>query len=409
MDDDYDYRQTQREHRTRVIVGIGTALAVVAMLVVRFGMRRERDAVPVPVYVPTPSVPSPALAAPREPVEFELVAGGHTYDVVPDRAIELEGGAGRIELETNPTWRTTAEGYHFTHRSSVSVAQMPEMVIASTDGAILKLQRLDAKRRDADLREELSFTVTGTGQTVGAPVPTTRTIAGKPREGVRHRTTTAMQVEVYLVQVGKLKLGALLYIEDPSAELAKLDALLDSIAEGPGEPLPHFTLRARGVATPLQVVLDTAVEVPLAPPVTVTIRRRATVLRTMVGNGGSLTFEHPRGIAVSQMPNDQMLAVTIQTERAAIQLFDLQMRFTVEELKTTLMGQIAATDLGEVTHTKDGQTVRGRKLHLEQLPVEHELYVFERGGKTIGASIQYVATDEQAAIDAALPILLSVH
>lgn len=407
MDDDYDYQQTQRDYRRRVIVGIVTALGVVALLVVRYGLRRDRDdSYPTPVYTPPPiTTRNPDLAVAREPIEFQLVVGSDTYDVVPDRAIELAGGAGRIELEQNPTWLTAGDGYHFKHRSAVSVSPTPGLVIASIDGVAVKLQTMDAKLPDKENRATLSLAITGTGMAVGQPTAVTRTIAGKPRDGLRHDTSTAMQVEVFLVPVGKLKLGVLLYRQDPTADLSRIDALLESIAEGPGEPLPHFT--ATVGTTKTQVLLDAPTE--LAPSVTATLRRRPTVLRSMVGNGGSLTFEHARGMTVSRMPNNQMLAVTLQTDRASIQLFDLQMRFTVDELQTALIGQMAATDLGEVSHTHAGQTVRGRRLRLAQLPVEHELYVFERGGKTIGASIQYVAADEQLAIEQAMPILLSVR
>lgn len=403
MDDDYDYQQTRKDYRWRVGVGIAAALMAVAFLVFKYGMRRDYDdgGVARPVYIPPVSTPTVAVA--REPIEFELVVGKDSYDV-SGKPIEL--GAGSITLEQNPTQLTAGDGYHFKHRNTVSVSPSEAMVIASVDGNILKLQTMDAKVSDAENQETLSFALTGTGQTVGTPSPITRKIAGKDREGLIHKTTTPMQVEVYLVPVGKTKLGVLFYRQDPSADASKIDALLDSITEGAGEPMPEFTAHVGSTATP--VFLDKPVQLPLTPPVGAMLRRRAMVLRTMVGNGGSLTFEHPRGMTVSKMPNEQMLAITLQTDRAAIQLFDLQMRFTVDELKTALLGAMDATDLGEATHTLNGQTVKGRKLRLASLPVEHELYVFDRGGKTIGASIQYVASDESLAIEAAMPILLSV-
>jgi hypothetical protein len=404
VDDDYDYQQTRKEYRWRVGLGIAGTLLAVGFLVFKYGMRRDRDYdyTPQPVYVP--QVSAPAVPVAREPVEFELVVGKETYDV-SDQPLAL--GAGSITLEQNPTQLTAGDGYHFKHRNTVSVSPSESMVIASVDGNVLKLQTMDAKLSDAENKKTLSLALTGTGQTVGTPTPVTRKIAGKDHEGVRHKTTTPMQVEAYLVPVGTTKLGVLLYRQDPSADLSKLDALLDSITEGAGEPMPEFTARVGATATP--VFLDKPVQLPLTPPVGAMLRRRAMVLRTMVGNGGSLTFEHPRGMTVSRMPNDQMLAVTLQNDRAAIQLFDLQMRFTVDELKTALLGAMDATDVGEATHTLNGQTVKGRKLRLANLPVEHELYVFERGGKTIGASIQYVASDENFAVDAAMPILLSVR
>ena len=403
MDDDYDYQQTRKDYRWRVGVGIASVLLAVAFLVFKYGMRRDRDydySAPQPVYIPTAT---PAAVVAREPIEFELVAGKDTHDV-GDRPIELTGGA--VTFEQNPTQLTAGDGYHFKHRNTVSVSPSEAMVIASVDGNVLKLQAMDAKLSDKENTETLSYALTSTGQTVGKPIPITRKIAGQERAGVLHKTTTAMQVEAFLVPVGKTKLGVLFYRQDPSADASKLDALLDSIAEGPGEPMPELTARIGSAQTP--VFLDKPVELPLSPPLTVTVRRRAMVLRTMTGNGGALTFEHPRGMTVSKLPNDQMLAVTLQNERAAIQLFDLQMRFTVDELKRSLLGAIDATDVGEASHTLNGQTVTGRKLRLANMPVEHELFVFERGGKTIGASIQYVATDEKQAIDAAMPILLSV-
>ena len=404
MDDDYDYQQTRKDYRWRVGVGIASALLAIAFLVFKYGMRRDRDydySTPQPVYIPAAT---PAAVVAREPIEFELVVGKDTHEV-GDKPIELTGGA--VTFEQNPTQLTAGDGYHFIHRNTVSISPSAAMVIASVDGNVLKLQTMDAKLSDKENRETLSFALTSTGQTVGKPLPTTRKIAGQEREGVLHKTTTPMQVEAYLVPVGKTKVGVLFYRQDPRADASKLDALLDSLAEGTGDPMPEFTARVGSTQTP--IFIDKPVELPLSPAVSVTLRRRAMVLRTMTGNGGALTFEHPRGMTVSKMPNDQMLAVSLQNERAAIQLFDLQMRFTVDELKRALLGQMDATDLGETTHTLNGQTVKGRKLRLANLPVEHELYVFDRGGKTIGASIQYVASDEKLAIDAAMPILLSVN
>lgn len=403
VDDDYDYQQTRKDYRWRVGVGIASALLAIAFLVFKYGMRRDRDydySGPQPVYVPTAT---PAAVVAREPIEFELVVGKDTHDV-GTQPIELPGGA--VTLEQNPTQLTAGDGYHFKHRNTVSVSPSESMVIASVDGNVLKLQAMDAKLSDKENQETLSYALTGTGQTVGKPIPSTRKIAGADREGVLHKTTTPMQVEAYLVTVGKTKVGALLYRQDPAADASKIDALLDSVAEGPGDPMPEFTARIGTTQTPMFV--DKPVQLPLEPPLSATLRRRALVLRTMTGNGGALTFEHPRGMTASRMPNDQMLAVSLQNDRAAIQLFDLQMRFTVDELKRALLGAMDATDVGEVSHTLNGQTVTGRKLRLAAMPVEHELYVFDRGGKTIGASIQYVATDEKAAIDAAMPILLSV-
>ena len=402
MDDDYDYQQTRKEYRWRVGAAIAAVLVGVGLLVARYAARRDRqrdyDYATQPVYVP-PSVPAPVVA--RAPIEFELVLGADRYDVVPDQVVEVKGGP-KLTFEYNPTQLTRGDGYHFTHRNTVSVSPTEQMVIASVDGNVLKLQTMDAKASDADNKATLSEAITMTGQARGKPVPVTRKIAGEDREGMLHHTTTAMDVEVFLVPVGKTKLGVLLYRQDPSADLSKIAALMESIAEGPGEAMPEFTLRT-GATTP--IFLDKPFD---AGGTQATLRRRATVLRTMTGNGGSLTFEHPRGMTVSKMPNDQMLAVALQTDRAAIQLFDLQMRFTLEELKSALLGAMDAQDLGPVTHSLGGQTVSGRKLRLAQMPVEHELFVFERGGKTIGASIQYLATDEKAAIDTALPILLSV-
>ena len=408
MDEDAErYERGRREHRTRVGVGIAAVLGAIVLLVVRFGIRRDRDDTyaPQPAYVAPPTVPAAALLAAHDPIEFQLVVGSDRFDIIPDQRLDLPGGANLV-LEQNPTWVTAGAGYHFKHRSSVSISPSPDMVIASTDGTVVKLQAMDAKATDAESKKLLSSSIVDTGQTVGAPTPIQRTIAGKPRDGLLHATTTPMTVEVYLVPVGKMKLGVLLYRQEPHADLAKIESLLASVAEGPGEPLPEFTTTIN--TTPVQLFLDKPTQLALTPPVTATLTRRPTVLRTMTGNGGSLTFEHARGIAVSRMPNDQMLAVTIQTDRAAIQLFDLGMRFTVDELKNALLGQMAATDLGEVSHTHGSETIRGRKLRLANLPVEHELYVFDRGGKTIGASIQYVAADEKLVMDVALPILASV-
>jgi hypothetical protein len=401
VDDDYDYQQTRKEHRRRVGVGIAVALLSVAFLVFKYGMRRDRDydygGVPQPVYIPP--VSAPALPVAREPIEFELVVGKDTYDV-SDKPIELS--AGSITLEQNPTQLTAGDGYHFKHRNTVSVSPSESMVIASVDGNVLKLQTMDAKVSDAENKKTLSFALTGTGQTVGTPSPITRKIAGADRAGVLHKTTTPMQVEVYLVPVGKTKLGILLYRQEPRRPLESTR----SSTRSPRAPASRCPGAAR--------VGHRHAGLPRQARAAASRRRSARCCAAarwccaMVGNGGSLTFEHPRGMTVSKMPNDQMLAITLQTDRAAIQLFDLQMRFTVDELKTALLGAMDATDLGEATHTLNGQTVKGRKLRLASMPVEHELYVFDRGGKTIGASIQYVASDEKLAVEAAMPILLSV-
>jgi hypothetical protein len=213
-----------------------------------------------------------------------------------------------------------------------------------------------------------------------------------------------MDIEAYVVHLGKTTLGIYFYLQDAHADLTDMDALLADLTAGAGEPLPEFTAKLDAASTP--VFLDKPATLG---SLSFTLHRRPTILRTMIGNGGSLTFEHPRGLTVSRMPNNLMLVVGLQNDRTAIQLFDLGMKFTVDELKNTLMGQMEATDLGEVTHGTGANTIRGRKLRIANLPVEHELYVFERSGKTIGAAIQYIPSDEEAALATALPILTSVH
>ena len=53
--------------------------------------------------------------------------------------------------------------------------------------------------------------------------------------------------------------------------------------------------------------------------------------------------------------------VRLQSERTAIQLFDLGMKFTVNELKSSLLGHMEVRDLGEVTHGTGANALRGRK------------------------------------------------
>jgi hypothetical protein len=409
-DDDYHYNQERKAQRWQVIVGIGGALCAVALLVMRYGNWRDHEAAirtPMPAYV-EPSIPGPRtdFSVAKEPIEFQLVVGDKRLDVLPGQRIALPGDSS-IVLEQTPMWLTAGSGYHFQHRSSVSISPNAEMVIASVDGVVAKLQVMDPKLSDADSKKILSASIVDTGQTIGAPAPVKRTIAGKPRDGVSHDTTTQMKVEVFLVPVGNQKLGILIYRQDPTADTSRIDGLLESVSDGPGVPLPEFTTKIGTDA--VNLFLGKPQALALTPPATVTLERRPTVLRTMTGNGGSLTFEYPRGIAVSRMPNDQMLAVTIQTDRAAIQLFDLGMRLSVDELKNSLIGQMAAKDLGDVTRTHAGTTMRGKKLRMANLPVDYELYIFERGGKTIGASIQYVPADEQHVVDVALPIFASVR
>jgi hypothetical protein len=208
------------------------------------------------------------------------------------------------------------------------------------------------------------------------------------------------------VKLGKRPLAVLLYRQDPRADLARLERMLASLAPGAGPPTAHFTVKGAD-RTPLFV--GKPADVKLAKPATVTLVRRPRVLRTFAANAGQLTFEYPYGVSVNRMANDLMLAVSIQSDRAGVQLFDLQMHFSLDELKRSLLGAIRATDLGEVKRTANGTTVIGRKLQLEQMPVVTEIYVFERNGKSIGATVQYVAEDEQAAIELAVPIMMSVR
>lgn len=411
-DDDYHYHQERKAQRWQVILGIGGALCAVALLVMRYGNWRDREAAmraPMPAYV-EPTIPGPRtdFSVAKEPVEFQLAVGDKTFDVVPGGRIELPGG-GAVVLEQTPIWQTAGPGYHFRHRSSVSISLADSMMLASVDGIVAKIQVMDAKEPDDALRKVLSSVIVDTGQVVGTPQPVQRTIAGKPRDGTRHDTTTPMKVEVFLVPVGALKLGVLMYRQDPRADTSKIDGLLESIAEGPGEPLPEFT--APIASNVVNFFLDKPVTLALTPPVTVTLQRRPTVLRTMTGNGGALTFEYPRGLAVSRMPNDQMLAVAIQTDTTALQLFDLGMHLTVDELRRGLVGQVAAKDLGDVTHTATGLTLTGKKLRMEManVQVDYELFVFDRGGKTIGAGIQYLPADEKRAVEMAMPILASLR
>jgi hypothetical protein len=410
-DDDYHYNEERKSQRWRVIFGIGGALAALALLVMRYGNWRDREAAmrtPMPAYF-EPSIPGPRtdFSVAREPIEFQLVVGDKRLDVIPGQRIELPRG-GSIVLEQTPLWQTVGAGYHFQHRSSVSISPNAEMLIASIDGVVAKMQVMDAKMSDADAKKLLSSSIVDTGQTIGAPAPVQRTIAGKPRDGLLHDTTTNMKVEIFLVPVGKQKLGVLLYRQDPNADTAKLDGLLETIAAGPGTPLPEFTapiasnLASLFLGKPQRLALD--------PPVTVTLEHRPTVLRTMTSNGGSLTFEHPRGLAVARMPDDQMLAVMIQNDTTVLQLFDLDMKLTVAEVQRALVGH-AAKDLGEIRRSHGGRSLQGRKfrMEMENVTVEYEVYILDRGGKTIGAGIQYVATDEQRAIELALPILASVR
>ena len=133
MDDDYDYQQTKREHNRRVAFTIIGVLLAVGMLVVRFAARRE-GSYPTPVYVP-PLTPVPsALPIARDPIEFELVVGNDTYDVVPDKVVDVKGTL--LTFEQTPTWLAAGDGFHFKHRNTVSVMANPDMLIASIDGAI---------------------------------------------------------------------------------------------------------------------------------------------------------------------------------------------------------------------------------------------------------------------------------
>jgi hypothetical protein len=400
MDDDYEYQQTKRAYHRNVAFMIIGVLCTVGLLVVRFALRRE-PSYPTPVHIPPPAPTAAALPIARDPIEFELTVGSDKYDVVPDKIVDVKGTL--LTFEQNPTWLASGDGFHFKHRSTVSVLSTPEMVIASIDGALAKFQVLDPKLSDAAAKKLLSDTLTSTGLTVDT-TKSTRTIAGKSREGVRHKTSTQMEIEAYLVRLGKTSLGIYFYIQDAHADLANVNALLADLAEGPGQQLPEFTAKLDATSTPIFIDKPATVG-----PVMFTLRHRPTILRTMIGNGGSLTFEQPRGLTVSRMPNNLMLVVSLQSDRGAIQLFDLGMKFTVDELKSSMMGEVAVTDLGEVTRGTGANAIRGRKLRLANLPVQHELYVVERGGKTIGAGIQYVPSDEEAAIAIALPVLMSVH
>lgn len=402
MDDQgpvYNYERERRDHRIKVTVGIASVLLGVVVLVLRFALVRSTEYTPpvMPVLDPPVRTEVPYIA----PIEFQLAIGPDAYDVVPDRPIHLKAG-GQIELEPTPLWVANGDGFHVKHETSVSVSPSTEMLIASVDGAVAKLQPLDAKLSDAEAKKLVASMVTITGQAIGEPRPVTREIAGKSQAGLEYTTTTTMVVETFLVALDKRRLAVLLYRQDPKADIARLERLLASLAAGEGAPTAYFTVKG---ATRTPLFVDKPADVALDKPTTVTLKRRARVLRTFAANGGQLTFEYPYGVSVNRMPNDAMLAVSIQSDRAGVQLFDLQMHFSLDELKRALLGAIRATDLGEV---KRG-TLIGRKLKLEQMPVMTEIYVFERNGKSIGATIQYVAEDEQAATDLAVPIMMSVR